>query len=106
MEDSSHEQPDQEAPKILTHYSIRPTAVAVSSSSLLTSDWLLVSMRGEELLRISSHQARPRATSARLVRSPTRRSADGSLRISGLDARPPSLRESSTCRRLLADLAY
>src|SRR6266853_2322142 len=63
-------------------------------------------MLREEPLRISSHQPRPHATSARLVRSLARRAARASLRIAGRGAKPPSRRESSTCRRSLAGLAY
>jgi hypothetical protein len=83
-----------------------PTAGAVFPSYPLTSAWLLVSMRGEEQLRISSHQPQPRATSARPARSPIRRAAGASLRTAGPGARPPSLRASSTCRRSLAGLPY
>ncbi len=72
----------------------RPSAVAFSSSSPSTPDWVLVSMLGEEPQRISSHQARPHATSARSARSPTRRAAGASVRIAGPGARPPSLRAS------------
>jgi len=49
----------------------RPNAVAFSSSSPSTPDWVLVSMLGEEPQRIPSHKARPHATSARPARSPT-----------------------------------
>ncbi len=57
----------------------------------------------DEPLRISSHQPRPHATSARLVRPLARRAARASLRIAGRGAKPPSRRESSTCRRSLYD---
>src|SRR5229473_4798419 len=76
----------------------RPSAVAFSSSSPSTPDWVLVSMLGEEPQRISSHQARPHATSARPARSPTRRAAGASVRIAGPGARPPSLRASPHSR--------
>jgi len=84
----------------------RPTAVAVSSPSPSPRDWLLVSILAEEQLRISSHQARPRATSARLARSPTHRAAHAWPRSSGRGATPPRRREFSMCPQSLAGLAY
>src|SRR5215831_8110941 len=85
---------------------IRSSGLAGSSSCPLPSACLKAWRLAGAYPQPSEHRAPRRATSAQLVRSLAPRAAGASPRISDHDASPPSPRAFSTCRQLLALLAY